>query len=125
MQFQQSQVIVPERWQKWGDKCREQAPASRKWFTAVLGMFEANAAAWIEDTVPDSIRAIRVMGSEADAPAKVLDGLASNSFSDADKKAMVSAFLCRAYNAAADAESDPHVPLAVRQLIHAGRVEGW
>ncbi len=126
MQFQQSVTIVPERWQVWAEKCRAQAPASRKWFTCVLSTFDESAARWIEDAVPDSWRAMRLaVSSDDDARSKIIEGLVSSSFSLADKKAMVSAWLCRDYNGAADAETNPQVPLAVRLLIRDGRREGW
>src|SRR5438270_418852 len=122
----QSVVTVPERWQRWAEKCREQAPSSRKWYTAVLAMFDHSAARWIEDVVPDSERAIRVnVTSDEDAANKVVQALDSPQFRADDKKAMVSAFLCRAYNVAASVEADPLVPIAVRTAIKTGREEQW
>jgi hypothetical protein len=95
-------------------------------FTAVLAMFDESAARWIEDAVPDSWRALRLaVTSDDDAAAKIVQGLADNGFSAADKRAMVSAFLCRAYNVAAAIEADPAVALPVRVLIKNGRTEGW
>lgn len=83
----QSVTIVPERWQAWAEKCRQQAPASREWFTAVLAMFDESAARWIEDAVPDSWRAIRVgVSSDDDAGAKVVQALDSSAFTLDDKR---------------------------------------
>lgn len=122
----QSTVIVPERWQTWAERCRAQAPASRKWFTTVLSAFDESAARWLEDVVPDASRAMRLsVSSDDDAGQKIVAGLAGSSFSMEDKRAMVSAFLCRAYNVAASLEADPLVPIAVRVLIKTGRTEGW
>src|SRR5260370_23413014 len=114
MQFQQRVTSVPERWQVWAEKCRAQAPASRKWFTCVLSTFDESAARWIEDAVPDSWRAMRLAeSSDDDARSKIIEGLVSSSFSLAEKKGMVSAWLCRDYHGAADAAAQPQVPLAV------------
>jgi hypothetical protein len=89
-------------------------------------MFDDSAARWIEDAVPDSWRAVRVgVTSDDDAGAKVVQALDSPSFAMDDKRAMVSAFLCRAYNVAAAIEANPLAPIAVRVVIKNGRVEGW
>src|SRR5438105_4990927 len=85
--------------------CR--SPASRNWPSAGLAVLDHSAARWIEDAVPDSERAIRVgVVSDDDAAAKVVEALNSPAFRADDKKAMVSAFLCRAYNVAASVEAD-------------------
>jgi hypothetical protein len=126
MQSQQSATIVPERWQKWAGKCRDQAPASRKWWTSVLGLFEESSTRWIEDNVADATRAMRVSVRDDDmARAKVLEALNSAQFTTEDRRAMVSAWLCRDLNGAADAESNPQIPIAVRLLIKTGREEQW
>jgi hypothetical protein len=118
----QSSVIVPEAWRSWADRCRDQAAASRKYFTLVLALMDDSAARWIEDEVPDSWRAQRVgVGSDDEARAAIVGWLNSSAFSMADKRAMVSAWLCRDITGAADAESNPHLPLAVRLLVKEGR----
>ena len=122
---QTAQTIVPERWHAWAEKCRAQTPRSRPYFTAVLAMFEESAARWIEDSVPDSTRAIRIpVQSDDHARQVIIDGL-NGAFNGDQKKAMVSAWLCRDYNGASSIESDPMASPTVRLLIRQGRAEGW
>lgn len=124
--FGQSVTVVPERWQKWAEKCRDQAGSSRKWFTAVLAMFDESAARWIEDAVPDSQRAIRVrVQSDDQARSKVVEALNSGRFNENDLRAICSAWLCRDIVGANDAESNPMMPLGVRVLLKTAREEGW
>jgi hypothetical protein len=118
----QSSVIVPEAWRSWADRCRDQAAASRKYFTLVLALFDDSAARWIEDEVSDSWRAQRVgVASDDDARAAIIGWLNSSAFTIDDKRAITAGWLCRDITGAADAESNPHLPLAVRLLIKDGR----
>lgn len=120
-----AQVIVPERWLRWADKCREHPASARPFFSATLAMFDESAARHIEQTVPDARRAVTIRSASDDEARRKLVLSLGGPLSIEAKRAAVSAWLCRDPVGAAHVAADPTAPVAVRLLIRQGQQQQW